>query len=119
MPIEKPREPTRPGAHGRSRKIALCPAVFCMTPEWHQARARFLRWLDEPKARYWARQHENLGGWSSTEPLVKATTTCVVQQRYPPRLSGSFISRGLPNGSEVRECLPCRKTASCDLMESP
>src|SRR3954466_12369835 len=36
----------------------------------------------------------------------------------PPRLSGSFISRGLPNGSDVRECLSCRKTASCDLMDS-
>jgi hypothetical protein len=46
--------------HGSPPKIAPCPAVFCMTPEWHQARARFLRWLDEPKTRYWARQHENL-----------------------------------------------------------
>src|SRR5262245_39108073 len=37
----------------------------------------------------------------------------------PPRLSGSVISRGLPNGSEVRGCLSRRKTASCALMDSP
>jgi hypothetical protein len=35
----------------------------------------------------------------------------------PPRLSGSFISRGLPKGSAVRECLACRKTASWDLHQ--
>src|SRR5438132_11463169 len=37
----------------------------------------------------------------------------------PPRLSGSVISRGLPNGSEVRGSLSRRKTASCALMDSP
>jgi hypothetical protein len=36
-----------------------------------------------------------------------------------PRLSGSVISRGLPNGPEVRGCLSCRKTASGNLMDSP
>ena len=34
-------------------------------------------------------------------------------------LSGSVISWDLPNGSNVRGCLSCRKTASCDLMDSP
>jgi hypothetical protein len=35
------------------------------------------------------------------------------------RVEANTAGSGSPNGSEVRECLSCRKTASCDLMDSP
>jgi hypothetical protein len=42
------------------RTIAPLPAGFRATPEWHRARAAFVRWLDEPDARYLSRHHEIL-----------------------------------------------------------
>jgi hypothetical protein len=42
------------------RTIAPLPAGVMMTPEWHRARAAFLRWLGEPDARYLSRHHEIL-----------------------------------------------------------
>jgi hypothetical protein len=39
------------------RTIAPLPAGFQRTPEWHAARARFLRWLGDPEARYLAKHH--------------------------------------------------------------
>jgi hypothetical protein len=39
------------------RTIAPLPAGSMMTPEWHAARARFLRWLGDPEARYLAKHH--------------------------------------------------------------
>jgi hypothetical protein len=47
-------------AENQIRMIAPLPAGFRMTPEWHRARAAFLRWLDDADTRWLAQQHENV-----------------------------------------------------------
>lgn len=42
------------------RQVTPLPVGFLRTPEWHRARARFLRWLDDPDTRWLAQQHDNL-----------------------------------------------------------
>jgi hypothetical protein len=55
MSIENHENPHQ-RAHQVVREIALS-AGFCMTAEWHAARAAFLRWLGDPEARYLAKHH--------------------------------------------------------------
>jgi hypothetical protein len=40
-----------------SQQVHRSPAGFQRTAEWHAARAAFLRWLGDPKARYLAKHH--------------------------------------------------------------
>jgi len=49
MPIENRENPYQ-RAHQGVREIASS-AGFMGTPEWHRARACFLRWLDDPDTR--------------------------------------------------------------------
>jgi hypothetical protein len=59
------------------------------------------------------------GRTSSLAEIFRQMLLALARRLYPPRLSGSRISRGGPRGSEVRGFFSCKKSASCGRSGSP